>query len=347
MQKLNTYKDPDLSYLASAVLLFAISMIMVFFDISVSDVVFVSNFFASLGSFAIFVFQSISSAAHQGRQRIALNTLPNVPPPLEATPPGLFDPASIPRVQLPAPKMARGVTNFFDNQKTMGEHFAYLEAINRQAAAALPAAVQRYSADREQLEDQQIVLFRMAHQAAKFAARFEAAFPNIKSVLTDVPQPELPSLPALPSILAALDYEKRTSQLEKGSANALARAGLEGARGNLLLAGTAAVAIVAINVIQFQKMVRQMQDDHGKVTTFAARAAADLEELGRAHLDIVTVSRVVHEQSVALHGLLVWADQQSKANGIAAPGSEPAIQENIRALKGYSLLSRLQAARAV
>jgi hypothetical protein len=347
MDKLNAPRSSALPYLWWSLACFA--AVAFFVSVDADELESAAAVLGPLGMlfFGIFVFQASSNGIHRTRQLIALNTLPDVPPAIQCAPIDLFNPQLLPQVTRSAPVLSKRITKFFDNQKAMAEHVAYLENIHTQVGAAMRAATYRYNTDHRRLEDQQIVLFRMAHQAAKAATKFEERFPSLKGDLTSVPQVKPPPTPQVPSIIAAADHAKRMANLEKGTTHGLARAGMEGARGNLALALTAAIAIAAVNVIQFQKMVRQMQDDHGKVKSYASRARADLEELARGHQEIVTVSHIVHQQSTELRKLMVWAQerlQEMEAN-VTEPGNT--WIEQVRQLEGYALLSRLQAARAV
>lgn len=244
--------------------------------------------------------------------------------------------------------MVNDVRSFFSNEKALSDHIVYLEGIQRQVAEHMPRAIRRYQDDRAQLERQQLALYRMVHQATQQAAALEDSFPSLRAELDAVPQPSpLPILPP-PSAITEAEYEKRMSDMAVATGNVLGRAAVAGLQGNTGLAILGFVAAVAGNVIQFQTMVRQMHNAHGQLKVFAARASQELDELGRAHAEIVLISQTVYERSAHLRQLLVWV-KDARRNGTLSPStmSNPEVRAAIHSLKQCAMLDRMQTARAV
>jgi hypothetical protein len=291
------------------------------------------------------IWAGIAQASHKEGTALALRTLPDVSPAIG--PSGAFT-GHIPQVDRPAPVMSKNITKFIANQEAIAAHLAYLESIQTKTSAIMQRAVSKYRTDRGALEDQQIILYRMAHQAAGFAARVAQGYPAIRADLQAVPQPVLPSLPSPPAMLASATYAKRTDQARRGTAHSIGRMGLEAAKGNVGAAIVGVFVVGTLNVLQFNKHLRAMHESHGRISNFAAKAKGDFAALGLAHRELVTISTEVHRQSSELHALVSWADAQAKSGAFAAnqPLDESARQK-VTALQTFGLISRLHAARAV
>jgi hypothetical protein len=344
MKKLNEKSTLPLNSLVVALVLAGVTVLA--FLIGWYTMASLAGGFAIL-SFGIFLFAAVEHSIHVGRQAIALSILPDLLPPVSSAA-GLFDARAVPQVNREPPTMVNDVRSFFSNEKALSDHLIYLERIQRQVREHLPRALRRYKDDRDQLERQQLALYRMAHQATKQAAALERAFPLLRAELEAVPHPPpLPTLPP-PSAITEAEYDKRMSDIAVATGNVLGRAVVAGAQGNTGMAILGFFAAAVGNVIQFQSNVRQMHVAHGEVKVFAARAAQELDQLGRSHAEAVHISQTVYERSAHARQLLLWV-KNARANGTLSPNATLSAEGRaaIISLKQCAMLDRIQTARAV
>jgi hypothetical protein len=243
------------------------------------------------------------------------------------------------------PTMSDKVLDHFDNQGALRSHVGYLNDIHTRAVEALKLAPERYKADQSSVEAQQLVLYRMAHQAAVLAKKLEVTFPKLKADLATVPQPKSVALPAPPKLESLAGFDARQRSFNMATTRLVGQGMNQGGPAG---AAVAMVASLAIGVIGFQKQVRAMEDAHGQLQTFIKGSKGDLKVLGLAHSELVDVSTEVYRQSTELRALLVWAKEAEKQGCFRVGSSLDAQdQERARSITTYALIARLEAARAV
>lgn len=353
--KLNQKREAALPILGGALLMLFLGVVAV--AISEADILLISGLaylasglfgFCGICLLPYAAWVAVKNTAHSAQAAVALRTLPDLAPEVSRVNASLFDPAAIARVQCDAPEIATGVLKILDNQGVVQEHLTYLDGIRTKATNIMGLATERYAKDRSTLEEQQLRLYRMAHQASVLAKKVEADFPILKADLQSVPRPKAVALPALPSVMTATTYAKSNRQMQRGTNQTLARAGMEGAKGHIGVAIAGVVIAAAANVIQFQKTVRGMHEAHGQIKSYAARAADDLAALGLAHTEIVNISHDVYMQSIELRELLLWADGERKANRLNATSAlNDYAKQSLCKLASFAILARLNTARAV
>ena len=288
---------------------------------------------------------AVTNAAHSGYQAVVLRILPDIPPALTPLASGVFDPDLVPRVDIESPMMSSKVMDYGKNQQALRTHIAYLGDVQQRAIDILKKAPELYKADQVMLEAQQLVLYRMAHQAAVFARKFEKAFPKLRADLASVPQPKSVSIPPAPKVETLKNFDQRQKNFLTGVGRAV---GQSVNQGSPIGAVVALVAAVAVSAVVFQKSVRAMEVAHGELKTYLNRAADDLAVLGIAHAQLLSISTEIFRQSTELRRLLLWAkDAQDRAKLKAGSLLTDDEQHNVKLLMSYAILSRLQTAQSV
>ena len=302
------------------------------------------GYFAILGvvvGVGMFLWRVIANAFHGTATAIALNTLPDVCSAILPAPQGLFDPPKFPTVDQPAPVMSDKMWDYLANEKAMQTHIAYLDEVKKEISKIIKEPPLKYNVDRRILEEQQIALYRMAHQSAAVVKRIEAAFPNLKADLTTVPQASVITLPKAPENKALGGYEGYMKGMARSGGHSIGRAVVQG---NPVAAAVTVAAIAAVGVVAFQKSVRAMYQAHGDLEIFIDRAKNDLRLLGVAHAELVMLSGRLFDECTRLHQLLQWA-RAAEEEGRFKRGKELSEPErrNIQALAGYAVIGRLDA----
>lgn len=267
-----------------------------------------------------------------------------VPLAIEHTP-EIFAGENVPYIEHETPTISGKLLNHFDDQSALSRHVAHLNDVLRRAAAALKTPPERFNADRRKVEAQQLVLRRLADQAAKIARKLEASFPKLKTDSALVPRPKPITLPAPPKLDTLANLADRQRNFSMAAGRAIVQGGNQGGPVGVMVA---VVAAAAIGVIAFQKQVRAMEEAHGKLSSFLCDAYDDLEVLALAHTELVEISREVAHQTSELKELLVWAEQAEKIGRFAEQTSlEDEEIGKIAWIKTYALTARIDAARTV
>lgn len=255
-------------------------------------------------SLCVLVFRLFANATHATRQAMALRTLPSLPQPV-ADPANLFDDTLEP-VSRSEPSLDGNILAILDNQRKIKDHLTYLSECEEKAGAAMAAAIQKYRTDAAVLEEQQLALTRMGHQANTIMQRIESDFPRIKAQLTAVPEPPVvPKLQA-PTYMNSTEYARFSKSIAHGTHHGLSRSAGALGQGDWRMALVGLTITAAMNVIQYQKAVRAMHSAHATVCVFVTSAKKRLVELGTIHATLRARSRDLHEQNTQLHGLLTW-----------------------------------------
>ncbi len=348
--KLNEKRDAALPFLGIGVLCLIGSFVMA--GVVAAQIPLISWFASLFGGLAALaglwmigysIWQALANSVHAGQRAIALRALPDVSPAIAAAS-EIFDGSRIPRLSKDTPEMSTKAWDHFDNQSALQGHVAYLNEIHAKVIGFLKPAPIRYAADQTRVENQQLALYRMAHQAAGVARKVEKSFPKLKADLAAVPQPKSVALPTPPK----LESLKNLDQAHRNFAMASGRAIAQGAtQGGVAGAVVAVVASVAIGVIAQQKQIRAMEEAHGSLGAFIGRAADDIGLLGLAHEELVDTSREVHRQSTELKALLLWA-READGQGKFKSGTILTTDDRAKVLNltTYAMIARIEAAKA-
>lgn len=294
--------------------------------------------------FPLAIWFGITNTAHSGYKAIALRVLPGVPPAIMPTP-ELFDVKKIPRVSRESPTISKDFFTHFDNQAKLRSHVNYLNEIHAKIIEFLKPAPVRYAADQVRVENQQLALYRMAHQAAGMARKTESTFPKLKADLAAVPQPKSVALPVAPKLQSLKNLDQQNKNFSAASGRAIAQGA---SQGGIAGAVVAVVATAAIGVIAQQKQIRAMEDAHGSLKAFISRAKDDIKLLGLAHQELVDTSNEIYRQSVELRNILIWA-KAADGQGKFKPNASLTADEKTKVLKlsTYAMIARIDAAKAV
>lgn len=282
---------------------------------------------------------------HAGWSANQLRTLPTIVPIHIESAPEIFDEKNVPKVEKSAPIMSANLKDYLNNMDAVQNHIIYLREIQLNAIKILGSAPKRYNRDREQVEAQQLVLYRMTYQAAVVSRKLEATFPALKGDLSSVVAPKSIVLPKPPDFQSLTQFEKRLTNFHRGAGRVIGQAVNQGNAG---LAAAMAVAAVGISVIAFQKQVRAMQEAHEQLSTYIKGAIGDLKVLGMAHEELVKISKEVYRQSTEIRELLIWAKEAEKRGRFVATVQLDA-NEIIKAknIIKCAMIARIEAGRVV